>query len=149
MSKTNGTIKGASNAAKYLKISRMTVHRLIDKGEFPQPVKIRPGLKVVREWRRQDLDDFGKTLYARHSYARPRTGQDCPAEVKPKARTVTLPVPVTQMPVFWSLVISVLVTDWPVGIPRVSQPEAPKIITIIPKHIPNNFFHFIYTTSTN
>jgi predicted DNA-binding transcriptional regulator AlpA len=54
-------ISGVNNAAKYLNLSRRTVHRLIKKGTFPTPNFVTPfdcGLKENRQWRTSDLEAF-------------------------------------------------------------------------------------------
>lgn len=58
---------GIIEAAKYLGITKKTVHAMINEEIFPQPVILQNiGKRVIKVWKKSDLDTFRPSLRAPH-----------------------------------------------------------------------------------
>lgn len=69
--KQDDLIFGIIETAKYLGITKKTVHAMINEGIFPQPVILQNvGKRVIKVWKKSDLDKFRPNLRPSH---RPRS----------------------------------------------------------------------------
>jgi hypothetical protein len=68
-------ISGAKAAAKYLNVSRRTIHRLIQQGTFPKPIQEIPVGEerelTLKIWTKEDLDSFKPQIRTK---GRPKIG---------------------------------------------------------------------------
>jgi predicted DNA-binding transcriptional regulator AlpA len=58
---------GIIEAAKYLNITKKTVHVLINESVFPNPIILQNvGKRVIKVWKKSDLDSFKPNLRPAH-----------------------------------------------------------------------------------
>lgn len=60
-------IFGIIEVAKYLGITKKTVHAMINEGIFPPPAILQNvGKRVIKVWKKSDLDEFRPNLRPAH-----------------------------------------------------------------------------------